>query len=80
MTRQEARQTALGVIAEIAPNADLERLDGEENFRRELGLDSMDFLDVLTRLAEETGVEVPERDYDQIRTIDDLAGYIAERT
>ena len=37
----------------------------------------MDFLNLVTALHEATGIEVPERDYPQLNTIDGFVGYIA---
>jgi acyl carrier protein len=39
----------------------------------------MDFLDFLTALAEETGIEVPERDYALVATVDGCVSYLSER-
>ena len=38
---------------------------------------SMDFLNILELVAEETGVEVPEADYEQIQTFDAFTAYLA---
>jgi acyl carrier protein len=70
------RSVVLSIIARVAPNADLDRLRGDENLRDELDLDSMDFLNILVAIAEELGVEVPERDYGPVRTLDDLVDYV----
>ncbi len=42
-------------------------------------IDSMDFLRLLTTLAERTGVDVPEADYPKVQTLDDLAAYLSAR-
>jgi acyl carrier protein len=39
----------------------------------------MDFLNVVTAIAERTGVEVPERDYPKLVTLDGFTAYLAER-
>ena len=39
-----------------------------------MDLDSMDFLNLVTALHEETGIDVPERDYPQLST---LAGFVS---
>jgi acyl carrier protein len=71
-----ARTVVLSIIARVAPNADLDGLRGDENLRDELDLDSMDFLNILIAIAQELGVEVPERDYGSVRTLDDLVDYV----
>jgi len=72
----DVRSTILGLIREIAPEADLEHLDGAAALRDELDLDSMDALNLLTAIAGTLGVEVPERDEGQTRTLDSLVAYV----
>lgn len=79
MNRQEIRDATLRAIGTIAPNANIEDLDPGVNFRNELSLDSMDFLEVLTKVRDETGVEVPERDYEHVQTVEDLVDYVAQK-
>ena len=73
----DARTAVLAALADVAPDADPAALDGAAPLQEALDLDSMDFLDLLTAIAEATGVEVPERDYAQVRTLDGLVGYVA---
>ena len=37
----------------------------------------MDFLNLLTALDEETGIDVPERDYGLLSTIDGFISYVS---
>ena len=46
----------------------------------ELDLDSMDFLNLVTALHNETGIDVPERDYPRLSTIDGFVAYVAQAT
>jgi acyl carrier protein len=39
-------------------------------------IDSMDFLNLVTALHDETGIDVPERDYPQVATIDGFVAYL----
>ncbi|HST42538.1 MAG TPA: acyl carrier protein [Conexibacter sp.] len=71
------RAQALAILAEIAPEADLEQLDPAAPLRQELELDSFDFQRFVTGLDEELGIEVPERDYDRLATLDDLFDYLS---
>lgn len=74
----ELRQRILACIASVAPEVPLDQLDGGVDLRDELDLDSMDFLNVLIAVKQETGVEVPERDVPLVRTLDGLVGYVQE--
>jgi acyl carrier protein len=65
-------------IERIAPDVDAQAIPGDVEYRDEAELDSMDFLAVLTTVADRTGVAVPELDYPDITTIDRFASYLVE--
>ena len=75
----DMRQIILDAIERIAPDVDVTTLPPDVDFRREAELDSMDFLGVLTKVQETTGLEVPELDYAQITTIDQFTAYLTSR-
>jgi acyl carrier protein len=63
------RATVLQAIGELAPEADLDALDPDRLLREQLDLDSYDYLQLMVRLHELLGVEIPERDYVEIATL-----------
>jgi acyl carrier protein len=65
------------LISDIAPEADMQSLDPNEELREELDLDSMDFMNLLDAIAKETGVNVPESDYTKVNSLQSLTEYIA---
>lgn len=75
----DLQATVLHVIAEIAPEADLEVLDPQAPLAEELDLDSLDFHAIVAALHEQTGVEVPERDLPQLRSLQDCVAYLQAR-
>lgn len=79
MDDAEIRATVLRVLGEVAPEADLAAVNPRADLREELELDSMDILNLAIGLFQATGVEVPERDYPRIVTIDGCVGYLAAR-
>ena len=76
MTDAEARDLLLSVLAEIAPEADGTTLDGSVELAEQLDIDSMDFLTLVTAVSERTGIDIPERDYPKLRTLDDAVAYL----
>ena len=40
----------------------------------------MDFLNLVEGVASATGMEIPERDYPRLETLDAFGAYVAERT
>lgn len=73
-----ALQTVIESILVVAPETDAEivSLDTSVDVFEALGLDSIDHLGVMTQLADRTGVEIPEREYGSLRSIDALASRI----
>jgi len=72
----ETRQAFLDAIVHVAPEVDPADIDPAEPLREQLELDSMDFLNVMIRLSEVLGVEVPERDYPKLDTLDAAVAYL----
>jgi acyl carrier protein len=59
VTRDELRLTVLGVLKEIAPEADLSRLAPDAPIRDQLDVDSIDFMRLLIGVNEKLHVDVP---------------------
>jgi acyl carrier protein len=79
MTPDEARTVVADVLGRIAPEVELADVDPTEDLREEIDLDSLDFLNLVEGIKERTGVDVPEDDYPQVRSLDGLVGYVAAR-
>ena len=69
------RRALTEVAPELAP--ELDDLDPNVDLWRELELDSMDHLSVMTRLSEATGRDIPERDYPKLRSLNAICEYLA---
>ena len=76
MTPQEARTLIGEALARIAPGTDLDAIDPAEPLTDEADLDSMDLLALLTALHDKTGLEFPESDTAQLRTLDSAIAYL----
>lgn len=76
MTSEQIRATVLKCLGEIAPEADLSRIRPTVNFRDQLDIDSMDFLNFVIALHQRLGVEIPERDYPKLVTLDGCVNYL----
>jgi acyl carrier protein len=77
MTNDEARELIEATLLQIAPEADLDQVSQDETLTEALGLDSIDFLNLLDGLYEATGIEIPERDYPKLATLDGMVAYLA---
>lgn len=71
------KRIVLDIIADIAPDEDLSDIQPDVRLREQLDLDSMDFLDIVMELRKKYGVEVPEKDYSELATLNSAASYLA---
>lgn len=76
MTNDEARQLISTVLHQVAPEADLDDVQEGETLQEALDLDSIDFLNFVTGLHDETGLEFPEKDYPELATLDGCIRYL----
>ena len=72
----DPRTAVIASLAVIAPEADFDTLAPDADLRDELDLDSMDFLNFVIGIHDRTGVEVPERDYPKMLTLDACVRYL----
>lgn len=79
MNRDEIRTAVTDALASVAPEADFETLNARRPLRDQLDIDSFDFLNVVLRLHERLGVDVPEADYTKLATLDGAIDYLAAR-
>ena len=63
-------------LADIAPEVGADTVSADADFHDDLGLDSMDALNLAIALHEATGVDIPERDYPQITSIATCIEYL----
>lgn len=66
------------ILAGIAPEAAESDIPGDADLREVLDLDSMDFLNFIIALHEQTGVDIPETDYPQLFTLDGAIAYLEQ--
>lgn len=76
-TQTQIKQTILNILSKIAPEADLENLQADEDIRAKFDIDSYDFLNLMIGLNESFGVEIPEADYGKLVTLTDIIRYIS---
>jgi acyl carrier protein len=64
-------------IMKVAPDAELDTVDIEDDLRDAIGLDSMDFLNVVIAIHDATGIDIPERDYPQLTSLASFERYVS---
>jgi acyl carrier protein len=76
MTTAEIKQEILDILHDIAPDEDLSDLKDEVNFRDQIELDSMDFLDIVMELRKRHRIQIPEEDYEQLASMQSTVTYL----
>jgi acyl carrier protein len=76
-TLTEIEEKVISIIADQA-NLDKEQVTMENTFR-ELPLDSLDDVEIIMSLEETFSIEIPDEDVDKIKTVADIANYVASR-
>ena len=77
MTNDEIHGTALRLLGNIAPEADLASLKPAVSFRDQLDIDSMDLQNFVIALYKHFAVDIPERDYPKLMTLDGCVTYLS---
>ena len=77
MDEHGIRAAVIAILRRIAPEFDPKDLEETEPLRDQIDLDSVDWLNVLVGLHEQLHVDIPERDYQKLRTFADLVRYLA---
>jgi acyl carrier protein len=76
MTPTDACALLARLLRGIAPEIDLDEIAPTTLLTEAAELDSMDYLNLINALYDETGIDVPERDYPLLATIDGFVAYV----
>lgn len=76
MSPAEIREEIIDILSDIAPDENLDDLVDDKNFREQLELDSMDFLDIVMELRKRHRVQIPEEDYGNLASMQTTVTYL----
>lgn len=74
-TLEERILLVLGLYDKIDPK----KLTMDSDFVKDLGLDSLDHVEMIMAMEEEFGFEIPDGDADRLKTPRDIFQYVADR-
>ena len=77
--RETVRAGVLEAIREVAPEVDPARLVDDRPLRRQVELDSMDWLRVIVGWHQRFGVDIPEVDYARLHSVEAVIDYLVGR-
>ena len=75
----EIRHAFLDALHQIAPEIELQQMTDETVLREEFEIDSMDFLRFIVLLHKQLNVEIPEKDYSKLATLQSSLAYLNEK-
>jgi acyl carrier protein len=76
---EQIKKTVLGLIGQIAPEADVGGLESQARLRDQLDFDSVDFVNFALALQETFGVSIPEGDFFELGTLDGCINYLISK-
>lgn len=79
MTPIDYHAAFLEELTQVAPDIDAETVGDQDHLQDDLGLDSMDILNLVAGLHGRLGIDIPESDYPEIATPARAAAYLARR-
>lgn len=66
------------IVTELGVEED--QVTNEASFMEDLGADSLDTVELVMAFEEEFGIDIPDSDAEQMRTVIDAIGYIRKAT
>lgn len=76
MTREEIKEIVINIISDILPDTDCSNINPETKLQEQLGLDSMDFLDIILELKMKYRIEVTEANYENLITLNSCLDFL----
>lgn len=80
MTQEQIQKIIIKQILEITPDIEEGDIIADKNLQRSLEIDSFDFLKILMALNDILGVEVPEKDYAKVDTLEHMTQYFLQNS
>lgn len=78
MTRDEIRSAFVADLIAIAPDIDPATLGDDDHLQDDLGLDSMDFLNLVAALHRRFSLPIPEDHYQRLATPGQATDYLEQ--
>lgn len=76
LDRNEVTERIVGVVKNF-DQVDPNKVSAETKFSEDLGLDSLDIVEVVMAIEDEFAIEIPDQEADKISTIQDAVDYIS---
>lgn len=77
LPKEQVTERVVNVVKNFQ-KVDPSQVSPEANFNKDLGLDSLDSVEVMMAIEEEFGVEIPDAEADKIETCGQAIDYLAQ--
>jgi acyl carrier protein len=67
-------------IIEVAPDLDADDLESSIDLHEDVGLDSIDLLNIASAIADRIGFAIPESEISRLNTVGDLVEFIEQNS
>ena len=71
-------EKVINLISE-ATKIDKAKINGETSLVDDLDLDSLDIVELMMKMEDEFGVEIPEEDAEGLKSVKDVVGYLENK-
>ncbi|MBN9110738.1 MAG: acyl carrier protein [Pseudonocardia sp.] len=78
LDRDAAHALVVDVLTEIAPGPELDALTLDEDLREALGLDSLDYRNLVAQVSQRSGRRIEEDDYQRLTNLDGWITFLTE--
>ncbi len=74
----ELQEKVLKLISD-ATKVEMAKLNLETSFTDDLNLDSLDMVELMMKMEDDFGVEIPEQDAEGLKTVKDVVQYLQKK-
>lgn len=78
MNTQEVRSLLGKIFGEVAPEIEFESIDLHRPLRDQIEIDSYDFYRIIVKIAQATGVNIPDSRIPLLANLEELIHYISD--
>ncbi|KAJ5774477.1 hypothetical protein N7457_009373 [Penicillium paradoxum] len=76
LSKSEAEGRIVNLLKNFDKVSDASKINGVSHFTNDLGLDSLDTVEVVMAIEEEFSIEIPDKEADQIHSVEKAVEYI----
>ncbi|KAJ6187498.1 hypothetical protein N7519_002406 [Penicillium mononematosum] len=76
LSKTEAEGRIVNLLKNFDKVSDASKINGASHFSNDLGLDSLDTVEVVMAIEEEFSIEIPDKEADQIHSVEKAVEYI----